>query len=176
MLPISLLCVAKAALPAARLALVVFPGGFGTIDELFDALTLRQTSRMQAIPIILYGRDYWNRVIDFQFLADEGVIEDEHLSLLSYAESPQEIIEILKQGPLAPMRAFDRGRTRHPAFARVASYAPLDTLKALCSNVFSRNSCDNNCLTTLRSAAAKDGQSVRLASACNRATFVSSRT
>ncbi len=84
------------------LALVVFPGGFGTIDEIFDALTLRQTSRMQAIPIILYGRDYWNRVIDFQFLADEGVIEDEHLSLLSYAESPQEIIEILKQGPLAP--------------------------------------------------------------------------
>ena len=66
-------------------------------------MTLRQTSRMQAIPIILYGRDYWCRVIDFQFLADEGVIDDEHLSLIKYAESLHEIIEILKQGPLAPI-------------------------------------------------------------------------
>ncbi len=71
-------------------ALVVFPGGFGTLDELFDALTLRQTGRMQAIPIILYGREYWNRVIDFEFLADEGVIADEHLDLISYAETPAE--------------------------------------------------------------------------------------
>lgn len=71
-------------------ALVVFPGGFGTIDELFDALTLRQTRRMQEIPIILFGRDYWQRVIDFQFLADEGVIQDEHLQLIDYAETPEE--------------------------------------------------------------------------------------
>ena len=49
-------------------ALVVFPGGFGTLDELFDALTLRQVGRMQTIPIILFGREYWERVIDFQFL------------------------------------------------------------------------------------------------------------
>lgn len=69
-------------------ALVVFPGGFGTLDELFDALTLRQTGRMQEIPIILYGREYWERVIDFQFLADEGVIADEHLKLIQYAETP----------------------------------------------------------------------------------------
>ena len=47
-------------------ALVVFPGGFGTLDELFDALTLRQTGRMQKIPIVLYDRAYWDRVIDFQ--------------------------------------------------------------------------------------------------------------
>lgn len=76
-------------------ALVVFPGGFGTLDELFDALTLRQTRRMQDIPIILYGRDYWQRVVDFQFLADEGVIEDAHLELFDYAESPQEAWEII---------------------------------------------------------------------------------
>jgi uncharacterized protein (TIGR00730 family) len=76
-------------------ALVVFPGGFGTLDELFDALTLRQTGRMQAIPIILFGREYWDRVIDFQFLADEGVIADEHLDLLSYAETPQEAWDII---------------------------------------------------------------------------------
>ena len=76
-------------------ALVVFPGGFGTLDELFDALTLRQTQRMQEIPIIMYGRRYWERVIDFQFLADEGVIADEDLELVSYAETPEEIWKII---------------------------------------------------------------------------------
>ena len=78
------------------MALVVFPGGFGTLDELFDALTLRQTNRMQAIPIILYGRDYWSRVVDFNFLADEGVIDDEHLSLINFAETPQQAVELVK--------------------------------------------------------------------------------
>lgn len=76
-------------------ALVVFPGGFGTLDELFDALTLRQTGRMQEIPIVLVGKDYWNRVIDFQFLADEGVIADAHLNLIAYAESAAEAWEIV---------------------------------------------------------------------------------
>ena len=78
-------------------ALVVFPGGFGTMDELFDALTLRQTHRMQEIPIILFGRAYWNRAIDFQFLADEGVIRDEHLDLISYAETPQAAWDIVSR-------------------------------------------------------------------------------
>jgi len=78
-------------------ALVVFPGGFGTLDELFDALTLRQTQRMQEIPIILFGRDYWQQVIDFQFLADEGVIADAHLDLVSYAETPEEAWNIIGQ-------------------------------------------------------------------------------
>lgn len=76
-------------------ALVVFPGGFGTMDELFEVLTLRQTKRMQAIPVILYSREYWNRVLNLQFLADEGVIADEHLSLIEYAESPQETWELI---------------------------------------------------------------------------------
>ncbi|MEX0938397.1 MAG: TIGR00730 family Rossman fold protein [Pirellulales bacterium] len=78
-------------------ALVVFPGGFGTLDELFDALTLRQTGRMQEIPIVLYGRSYWDRVIDFQFLADEGVIADEHLELIQYAEDPQQAWDIIRR-------------------------------------------------------------------------------
>ena len=76
-------------------ALVAFPGGFGTIDEVFDALTLRQTRRMQEIPIILFSRTYWERVLDFQFLADEGAIEDEHLDLFHYAETPEEIWNII---------------------------------------------------------------------------------
>lgn len=74
-------------------ALVIFPGGFGTLDELFDALTLRQTNRMQQIPIIMYGRAYWERVLDLDFLADEGVIEDRHLQLVDYAETPAEAWE-----------------------------------------------------------------------------------
>ena len=78
-------------------ALVVFPGGFGTLDELFDALTLRQTRRMQEIPIVLFGREYWSRVIDFQFLADEGVVADDHLDLVHFAESPAEAWQIISE-------------------------------------------------------------------------------
>jgi uncharacterized protein (TIGR00730 family) len=71
-------------------AVVLFPGGFGTLDEMFETLTLRQTHRMQPVPIILYGREYWSKVIDFNFLADSGVIADRHLELFSYAETPEE--------------------------------------------------------------------------------------
>ncbi len=79
-------------------ALVAFPGGFGTLDELFDAVTLRQTGRMQAIPIILFGREYWQRVIDFQFLADSGMIADKDLDLLDFAETADEAWAIVKRG------------------------------------------------------------------------------
>ncbi len=72
-------------------ALVVFPGGFGTLDEFFDAVTLRQMRRMQEIPVIMVNRKYWEQVVDLQFLADEGMIEDEHLNLVSYAETADEI-------------------------------------------------------------------------------------
>ncbi len=78
-------------------ALVVFPGGFGTLDELFDALTLRQTHRMQEIPIVVFGREYWRRVIDFKFLADEGTIEDRHLELIEFAETPEEAWQCITQ-------------------------------------------------------------------------------
>jgi uncharacterized protein (TIGR00730 family) len=76
--------------------LVVFPGGFGTLDELFEVLTLRQVNRMQPIPVLLYCRAYWDQVIDFQFLADEGTIRDDHLSLIQYAETPQEAWGIIR--------------------------------------------------------------------------------
>jgi uncharacterized protein (TIGR00730 family) len=76
-------------------ALVVFPGGFGTLDELFDTLCLRQTRRMQQIPVILYGRKYWDSIINFQNLADEGVIDDEDLKLINYAETPREAWNII---------------------------------------------------------------------------------
>ena len=77
-------------------ALICFPGGFGTLDELFTTLTLRQTGRMQEIPIILYSREYWDNIIDFQFLADEGVIDDSHLELFQYTETPEETWQVIK--------------------------------------------------------------------------------
>jgi uncharacterized protein (TIGR00730 family) len=83
-------------------ALVCFPGGFGTLDELFTVLTLRQTERMQNIPTILYGRKYWKRAVDFQFLADEGVVRDDHLELFQYADSPQEAWQIIADFHQAP--------------------------------------------------------------------------
>jgi uncharacterized protein (TIGR00730 family) len=78
-------------------ALVAFPGGFGTLDEVFECLTLRQTRRMQEIPIILLGREYWEHVIDFQYMADEGVIDDQDLDLFRYAETAEEAWEIIRQ-------------------------------------------------------------------------------
>jgi len=78
-------------------AVVLFPGGFGTLDELFDALTLRQTHRMQVIPIILFGEAYWRQVIGFDFLADEGVIADAHLELFQFAETPEHAWRMIKK-------------------------------------------------------------------------------
>jgi len=74
-------------------ALVVFPGGFGTLDELFETLTLRQTRRMQDIPIIIFGRDYWKKVIDFEYLAEEGAIDESDLDLFCYADTAEEAWE-----------------------------------------------------------------------------------
>jgi uncharacterized protein (TIGR00730 family) len=86
-------------------AVVLFPGGFGTLDEMFETLTLRQTHRMQPVPIILYGREYWSKVIDFQHLADCGVIADHHLDLFTYAETPaeawQQILDFHSRTPAA---------------------------------------------------------------------------
>lgn len=78
-------------------ALVAFPGGFGTLDELLEVLTLKQTGRMQDIPIILFGRSFWDQVINFQYLADEGVIADHHLKLIQYAESPAEAWDLISR-------------------------------------------------------------------------------
>jgi len=77
-------------------AAVFFPGGFGTFDELFELLTLRQTGMKTQIPIILFGRDYWSKVINFQFLSDHGLISDEHMNLFQYADSASEAWDIIK--------------------------------------------------------------------------------
>jgi len=72
-------------------ALVAFPGGFGTLDELFEVLTLVQTRKIKPIPIVLVGQSYWRRVVDFDFLTDEGAIDQEDRDLFWFAETAQEI-------------------------------------------------------------------------------------
>lgn len=71
-------------------ALAVFPGGFGTFDEFFELLTLIQTGKMKPIPILLFGRDFWTRVVDFDALADEGVISPSDLNLFNWVETAEE--------------------------------------------------------------------------------------
>jgi uncharacterized protein (TIGR00730 family) len=75
--------------------LVVFPGGFGTLDELFDALTLVQTKKVKPIPIILFGEEFWRRVLRFDLLVEEGTISEEDMHLFSYAESAAETWQVL---------------------------------------------------------------------------------
>ena len=72
-------------------ALVAFPGGFGTLDELFEALALLQTRKMDMVPVVLVGEAYWRRVIDVPFLVDEGVIEPEDAELFWFAEDAASI-------------------------------------------------------------------------------------
>ena len=71
-------------------ALVVLPGGFGTLDELFETLTLIQTRRIPRVPIILLGRRFWERIVDFAALADEGVISPEDLALFEFADGAED--------------------------------------------------------------------------------------
>ena len=82
-------------------AAVFFPGGFGTLDELFELLTLRQTGMKNKIPIILFGKDYWDKIIDFEYLAELGLIADEDLNLFEYADSASEAWENIKSSNIS---------------------------------------------------------------------------
>ena len=72
-------------------ALVAFPGGYGTFDELFEVLTLVQTRKIKPIPVVLVGESYWRRAVDLDFLVEEGVIDQEDRELFWFAETAQEI-------------------------------------------------------------------------------------
>lgn len=76
-------------------AITIFPGGFGTMDELFESLTLIQTKRMAPIPLILFGAEFWHRIIDFQALADFGTIAPEDMELLSFVETADQAWSII---------------------------------------------------------------------------------
>ncbi|WP_128891062.1 LOG family protein [Erythrobacter sp. HKB08] len=71
-------------------AVAVFPGGFGTFDEFFELLTLIQTGKMKPIPIILFGKDFWTRVVDFEAIAEEGTISRRDLDLIHWCETAEE--------------------------------------------------------------------------------------
>jgi uncharacterized protein (TIGR00730 family) len=86
-------------------ALVVFPGGFGTMDELFEMLTLRQTGKAPAIPIVLFGQAYWQKVLNLQALCEEGMIATEDLALFDYAETAEEAWDCLVEKGLLVRRA-----------------------------------------------------------------------
>ena len=80
-------------------ALVVFPGGFGTLDEMCEILTLMQTRKIERhIPVVLYGSVYWNEIIDFDALVRHGMIDQEDLGLFQYADDPQSALGMLQRG------------------------------------------------------------------------------
>ena len=78
-------------------ALAAFPGGFGTFDELFELLTLIQTGKIKPIPILLYGRAFWERVVNFPALVEEGVIAEKDLKLFTFCETAQEGWDIVQR-------------------------------------------------------------------------------
>ena len=94
------------------IALVCFPGGFGTLDELFETLTLVQNSKSRQRPILLFGRAFWEKLIDFRHLVDTGMIGEKDLQLFRYVESAEEAWEVL-----AAHYGFDLPATETGAFA-----------------------------------------------------------
>jgi uncharacterized protein (TIGR00730 family) len=80
-------------------ALVIFPGGFGTLDELFEILTLAQTQKLaKKILVLIYGTEYWSRIFNFQALVDSGTVAAEDLNLFHMVNSPEEGFEHLREG------------------------------------------------------------------------------
>ena len=77
--------------------LVAFPGGYGTLDELFEVLTLIQTGKMQRIPVVLVGRAFWRRVVDFDLLLDEGYVSPSDLDLFTCVDEAEEIVSALER-------------------------------------------------------------------------------
>ncbi|TYB77634.1 TIGR00730 family Rossman fold protein [Maritimibacter fusiformis] len=73
-------------------AIVVFPGGFGTLDEMFESLTLIQTGRMKQVPFLLFGRDFWEKIINWDALAEAGTISPEDLKLFRFVETAEEAV------------------------------------------------------------------------------------
>jgi hypothetical protein len=78
-------------------ALVVFPGGYGTLDELFETLTLIQTKKIRPFPVLIFGRAFWERVIHFDALVEEGTVSPEDIDLFTYVETAEEAWEIVSR-------------------------------------------------------------------------------
>ena len=85
-------------------AVAVFPGGFGTLDELFESLTLIQTGRMRRVPFLLFGREFWQRIINWDALADAGTIGPDDLDLFRFVETAEEALEVMENWHLPETR------------------------------------------------------------------------
>jgi len=95
-------------------ALVIFPGGFGTLDELFEILTLAQTEKLaKKIIVVIYGREYWNKVINLDALVDAGTISPDDRDLFCFVDSPEEGFQVLTEG-LAKYHMQPAVRTKEP--------------------------------------------------------------
>ena len=92
-------------------AIAVFPGGFGTLDEMFESLTLIQTGRMHRVPFLLFGREFWEKIIDWNGLADAGTISNDDLDLFRFVETAEEALTVMDDWHLpATKRAGIPGR------------------------------------------------------------------
>ena len=104
-------------------ALVIFPGGFGTLDEFFEIVTLAQTEKLaKKIVIVIYGSDYWKKIVNFEAMVDAGVISPEDLELFKMSDSPEESFEFLKEGltkyHLGPQQPKRTGEAAVPEIAK----------------------------------------------------------
>ncbi len=96
-------------------ALVVFPGGFGTLDEMFELLTLDQTHKLsKPITVVIYGSSYWKKVINLEMLADKGAIAVKDLDLFQFADTPEQAFAILKEGLIRNHLGGEYPRTEAP--------------------------------------------------------------
>jgi uncharacterized protein (TIGR00730 family) len=91
-------------------AICIFPGGFGTMDEMFEALTLIQTGRMERVPFLLFGRAFWENVINWRALAEAGTIAEQDLDLFRFVESAEEAADLIDNWGPAPARDVIPGR------------------------------------------------------------------
>jgi len=78
-------------------ALVVFPGGYGTLDELFETLTLIRTKKIKPIPVLIFGREFWGRIVTFDALGEEGTISPEDIDLFNYVDTAEEAWVIISK-------------------------------------------------------------------------------
>ena len=91
-------------------AICVFPGGFGTLDEMFEALTLIQTGRMQRVPFLLFGKAFWEGIINWDVLADSGTISDEDLELFRFVDTAAEAMNLIENWETSSRREELPGR------------------------------------------------------------------
>ena len=106
-------------------ALVVFPGGFGTFDEMFELLTLTQTEKLaKHIGVVVYGKEYWDKVVNFQALVDAGTISARDLDLIHWANTPEEAFEILRADLEQHHIEHSNVGEKEPEIAKTRPYAP----------------------------------------------------